>query len=165
MDLASDAVHTQDPRVLREQASIYADLGDADRLAPVVTLLREKEPASRDTQYYAAALAFMQGDLDSAIAQARSLVAAHPSEARAHNLIGAALATRGQADDARAAFARAIAADPRDAAAYVNAGSLDLEQGRPADARRVFAIALTLDASNEAARQGLANARAQLSRP
>jgi spermidine synthase len=154
-----------DARLLREQASIYADVGDTDRLAPIVTLLREKEPASRDTQYYVAALAFMQGDLDSALAQAQALVAAHPNEARAHNLIGAAFATRGQAEDARAAFARAIAADPRDAAAYVNAGSLDLEQGRPADARRVFAIALTLDASNEAARQGLATARARSTRP
>jgi Flp pilus assembly protein TadD len=104
----------------------------------------------------------MQGDLPSALTQAQALVAEHPDEARAHNLIGAALATRGQADDARAAFARAIAADPRDASAYVNAGSLDLEQGRPADARRHFAIALTLDASNEAARQGLAATRAYL---
>jgi spermidine synthase len=149
-------------RLLREQASIFADVGAADRLAPVVELLRQKDPASRDTRYYASALAFMQGDLQSALTQAQALVAAHPDEARAHNLIGAALATRGQADDARAAFARAIAADPRDAAAYVNAGSLDLEQGRPADARRHFAIALTLDASNESARQGLAAARLRL---
>jgi spermidine synthase len=165
MDLASEGVHADDPRVLREQASIYADLGDADRLAPIVASLREKDPASRDTQYFSAAFAFMQGDLASALAQAQALVAAHPDEARAHNLIGAVLATRGQADDARAAFARAIAADPRDAAAYVNAGSLDLELGRPADARRSFAIALTLDASNDAARQGLANARARLTQP
>jgi spermidine synthase len=154
-----------DARLLREQASIYADVGAADRLAPVVASLRGKEPASPDTQYYVAALAFMRGDLDSALAQAQALVAAHPNEARAHNLIGAAFATRGQADDARAAFARAIAANPRDAAAYVNAGSLDLEQGRPAEARRSFAVALTLDASNDAARQGLATARARSTRP
>jgi predicted membrane-bound spermidine synthase/tetratricopeptide (TPR) repeat protein len=151
-----------DVRLLREQASIFADVGAADRLAPIVALLREREPTSRDTQYFSAALAFMRGDLASALTQAQALVAEHPTEARAHNLIGAALATAGRADDARAAFARAIAADPRDAAAYVNAGSLDLEHGRPADARRHFAIALTLDASNESARQGLANARARL---
>lgn len=157
-----------DVRVLREQASIFADVGDADRLAPIVAQLREREPASRDTQYFSAALAFMQGDLASALAQAQALVAAHPNEARAHNLIGAALATRGQGDDAdgaRAAFARAIAADPRDASAYVNAGSLDLAQGRAADARRQFAIALTLDPSNESARQGLANARGRSTQP
>lgn len=158
-------LQADDARLIRELASIFADVGDAVHLAPIVAQLREKDPASRDTQYYTAALAFMQGDLDSALAQAQALVAAHPDEARAHNLIGAALATRGQPDDARAAFARAIAADPSDAAAYVNAGSLDLEQGRPADARRHFAIALTLDASNESARQGLANARARLIRP
>jgi spermidine synthase len=159
------SIYPTDARLEREQASIYADLGDADRLAPVVAVLRQKDPVSSDTRYYAAALTFMQGDLPSALTQAQALVAEHPNEARAHNLIGAALATRGQADDARAAFARAIAADPRDAAAYVNAGSLDLEQGRLADARRHFAIALTLDASNESARQGLANARASSTRP
>jgi tetratricopeptide (TPR) repeat protein len=153
-----------DARIDRERASILADLGDADRLALVVARLREKDPASRDTQYYSAALAFMRGDLASALAQAQALVAAHPNEARAHNLIGAAFATASRAADARAAFARAIAADPRDASAYVNAGSLDLEQDRAADARRHFAIALTLDPSNESARQGLANAR-QRSRP
>jgi len=155
------AIDPTDSRLEREQASIYADLGAADRLAPIVAQLREKDPASRDTQYYAAALAFMQGDLASALAQAQALAAAHPNEARAHNVIGAALATTGRVDEARAAFARAIAADPSDSAAYVNAGSLDLEQGRAADARRHFAIALTLDPSNESARQGLANARAR----
>jgi Flp pilus assembly protein TadD len=152
-----------DTRVLREQASIFADVGDPDRLAPVVTQLRQTLPASPDTQYYAAALAFMQGDLASALAQAQALVTADPNQARAHNLIGAALATRGQADEARAAFARAIASDPRDASAYVNAGSLDLEQGRAADASRHFAIALTLDASNQTAREGLATARGRVS--
>ena len=50
--------------LLREQASIFADLGDADRLAPIVALLREKDRRQRDTQYFSAALAFMQGDLD-----------------------------------------------------------------------------------------------------
>lgn len=168
MDLATDGIHAGDPRILREQASIYADVGDADRLAPIVARLRELEPASRDTQYFSAALAFMQGDLASALTQAQALVTAHPNEARAHNLIGAALATRAQGDDAagaRAAFARAIAADPRDAAAYVNAGSLDLTQDRPADARRHFAIALTLDPSNESARQGLATARGRSTQP
>ncbi len=151
---------TADPRALRELASIYADLGDADRLAPVVARLEQEAPAATDLPYFAASLAFLQGDLDTALTRARAIVGARPQDARAGNLIGAALATQGDVDGARAAFAQSLAADPRAAGTYVNAGTLELEHGRAADARRLFAIALTIDASNDAARQGLAATRA-----
>jgi predicted Zn-dependent protease len=154
-----------DVRLQRELASIYADLGDADRLAPIVARLQRDAPEAPDTHYFAASQAFLQGDLDRALQLARALVARHPDHARAQNLIGAALATQGQVDAARAAFANSIAADPRDSGTYVNAGSLELEHGRPADARRHFAIALAMDLTSDAARRGLAAANEALRRP
>jgi predicted Zn-dependent protease len=154
-----------DPRLQRELAAIYADLGDADRLTPIVARLERDAPEAPDTRYFAASLAFLQGNLDDARRLAQSLIAAHPEHARAQNLIGAALATQGQIEAARAAFARSIAADPRDSGTYVNAGSLELEHGRPDDARRQFAIALATDITSDAARRGLAAAREALGRP
>jgi spermidine synthase len=154
-----------DLRLQRELASIYADLGDVDRLAPIVARLDQAAPDAPDTRYFSASLAFLQGNLDDALRQAQALIAMHPTHARAHNLIGAALATQGQVEGARAAFARSIAADPRDSGTYVNAGSLELEHGRPDDARRQFAVALAMDITSEAARHGLAAARDALGRP
>jgi len=154
-----------DPRAQRELASIYADLGDADHLAPIVARLEREMPGSPDTHYFAASLAFLQGDLDTALSRAQAVIAARPNDARAHNLIGAALATQGQVDAARAAFAQSIAADPRDTGTYINAGSLELEHGRPDEALHQFAIALAVDITSDAARRGLAAARAALSHP
>jgi spermidine synthase len=162
---AAGANAISDPRLQRELASIYADLGDADRLAPIVARLERDAAQAPDTQYFAASLAFLQGNFDDALRRAQTLIAAHPEHARAQNLIGAALATQGQVEAARAAFARSIAADPRDSGTYINAGSLELEHGRPDDARRQFAIALATDISSDAARRGLAAAREALGRP
>jgi spermidine synthase len=162
---STDASRRDDVRLQRELASIYADLGDADRLAPIVARLQREAPDVPDTPYFAASQAFLQGNLDEALRLAQALIAQHPDHARAQNLIGAALATQGHVDAARAAFARSIAADPRDSGTYINAGSLELEHGRPDDARRQFAIALAMDLTSDAARRGLAAAREALGRP
>ena len=156
---AADAHGRDDLRLQRELASIYADVGDTDRLAPIVARLQREAPDAPDTHYFAASHAFLQGNLDEALRLARTLIAQHPDHARAQNLIGAALAMQGHVDAARAAFASSIAADPRDSGTYVNAGSLELEHGRPDDARRQFAIALAMDLTSDAARRGLAAAR------
>jgi len=161
----ADVRGRDDVRLQRELASIYADLGDADRLAPIVARLQRDAPDSPDTHYFAASRVFLQGNLDEALRLAQTLIAQHPDHARAQNLIGAALAMQGQVEAARAAFARSIAADPRDSGTYVNAGSLELEHGRPDDARRHFAIALAMDLTSESARRGLAAAHEAIGRP
>jgi len=140
---------------LEQLASILADAGDTERLAPVVARLKMVAPSSASTHYYAAALGFLQGRMDTAIHEAEAAVAADPSHARARNVLGAALAGVGQRDRARAAFNLSLRADPRDAATYSNLAALELEVGNAAAARRYYAEALTIDPDNRIARAGL----------
>ena len=81
--------------------------------------------------------------------------------ARAQNLLGAACATLGRRDCAKAAFEASLRANPRDASTYVNAGTFALQNGDAAAAANYFAEALSLDPDAEAARNGLAQARAR----
>ena len=53
----------------------------------------------------------------------------NPQNAKAHNLLGACLASLGQRDQARDAFQASITANPRDPATYSNLATLELEAG------------------------------------
>ena len=77
--------------------------------------LVKEAPKSAWSHYYAASLFFLQNRHDLALQAARNAVAIDPAHAKAHNLIGACLATMGQ---------------PRRGADRVR----DLDQGRPARA-------------------------------
>jgi spermidine synthase len=137
-------------------ASILSDLGDVERMRPVVARLRSIAPNSEAAHYYSAALLFMEQRLDLALAEARRVVAINPTHARAHNLIGASLASMGERDRAREAFLASLEADPRDPATYTNLATLEMQAGNPQLARRYYADALTLDPGSSPARQGLA---------
>jgi spermidine synthase len=152
---------SDDPRVVAALAAIFVDVGDVERLAVAVAGLREAAPDGPDTAYFAASLAFLQGNASAALVQAQSVVSSDRADARTHNLIGAALATLGRLEDARAAFARAAAVDPTDSSVHVNAGQLELDAGRKDRAKHHFATALAIDHANVAAREGLAAVRAQ----
>jgi spermidine synthase len=143
-------------RALEQLASILSDVGDAERMRPVVSRLRAVAPSSEAAHYYSAALLFMEARLDLALKEARQVVAINPSHARAHNLIGASLASMGQREQARQAFQTSLQADPRDPATYTNLATLELEAGNSQLARRYFADALTLDPASSTAREGLA---------
>lgn len=146
---------------LEQLASILADVGDAARLAPVVASLRQRAPDSEAARYYSAALHFLQDRPDQAIADAAFVIAHNPSHARAHNLLGACLASLGRRDEARAAFLASINAAPRDPATYANLGTLELQAGNRALAAQHFGEALTVDPSSESARQGLLAAQSR----
>lgn len=141
---------------LEQLASVLSDAEDTERLAPVVARLRQDAPDAAATRYYAATLAYLQGQPAVAAREAEAALAVEPGHARARNLLGAALASLGQRDRARDAFVAALAADPRDPATYANLATLELEVGNRDAARRYFAEALTLDPDNTVARQGLA---------
>jgi spermidine synthase len=141
---------------LEQLASILADVGDVERMRPVVARLRAVAPESEAAHYYSAALLFMEQRMELALTEARRVVALNPTHARAHNLIGASLASLGQRDRAREAFLASLEADPRDPATYTNLATLELQAGNPRLARRYYADALTLDPSSGAAREGLA---------
>ncbi|MBY0495584.1 MAG: fused MFS/spermidine synthase [Cyanobacteria bacterium] len=153
-----------DVPALEQLASVLSDIGDAVRLEPVVQRLVKEAPTSTWSHYYAASLFFIQGRLDLALKAANNSVALDPSNAKAHNLIGACLASLGQTDAARTAFETSINADPREPGTYANLATLELQSGNRDKARKYFAEALTIDPNHRAAREGLATVIANPSR-
>ena len=141
---------------LEQLASVLSDLGDAARLEPVAVRLVKEAPKNAWAHYYAASLFFLQQRPDMALQAARNAVAIEPGHAKAHNLIGAALASMGQRDSARAAFTTSLKADPREPGTYTNLATLELQSGNRDLAIRYFAEALTVDPTSQTAREGLA---------
>lgn len=141
---------------LEQLASILSDTGDATRLEPVVARLVAEAPKSTWAHYYAGSLFFMQNRLDLAAQAARNAVSLDPGNAKAHNLLGACLASMGQADAARAAFEASLKADAREPGTYVNLATLELQAGNRQRALQYYAEALTVDPMSQSAREGLA---------
>jgi Flp pilus assembly protein TadD len=151
-----------DPDAAEQLASVFADAGDAGRLAPVADALASRFPLRDKSRYYEATKLVLQGHAQQAIGEARSVAARNPQDARMQNLLGVACATVGLRDCALSAFGAAVAANPRDPATYVNLGVLYLQEANPAEAAANFSIALTLDRSSAPAKQGLGDAQAAL---
>lgn len=158
--LAAVERHPGSVPALAQLASVLLDVGDRDRLVPVVARLRTVAPDADDTRYYTASLLFLEGRHELAVREARALVERTPTHARGFNLLGAALATIGQTEPARDALTTALRLQPRDATTYTNLGLLDLQTGRRASAVRRLSEALSLEPANQAAADGLARARA-----
>jgi tetratricopeptide (TPR) repeat protein len=144
---------------LEQLASIFADAGAADRLAPVVDQLRAQQPHSAGTLYYAAAYHFLRQEMPAARDSAEQALAADPGYVAAHNLLGAVYGTLGRPDDARKSFEAALKLNPSDASIYGNLGLLELTLGNPQSAFDYFAEGLSLDPASTTARNGLAQAR------
>jgi len=144
---------------LEQLASILSDVGDVERLRPVVSRLRAVAPYTEAAHYFSAALLFMEERVDLALNETRLVLAMNPSHARAQNLMGASLASVGRREEARVAFQASLQADSKDPATYANLAMLETQAGNPALAMRYYAEALTLDPNHAAARQGLAALR------
>ena len=143
--MAADA---DNPRGIEQLASILADVGDVDRLRPLVSRMQQTVPERQETWYYAAMVSFLDGDLAEVIARAQRVIQMNPQHAPAHNLIGASSAGLGQLDRARQAFRASLEASPRDASTYANLGLLEMESGNLDSAAAHFAEALALDPEN-----------------
>ena len=154
--LAAAERHPSDVAALEQLASIFSDVGDKERLLPVVARLRSVAPTADATRYYSASLLFLDGRTDQAIAEARVLVAANPTHARGHNLLGAALATAGRREAARDAFLASLKAEPHDPSTYTNLGLLELETGNRQSGLQRLAEALLLDPNATSAREAYA---------
>jgi spermidine synthase len=87
-----------DVPALEQLASILSDVGDTARLEAVTQRLLNAAPKNTWAHYYAASLFFMQDRPEMSLQAARNAVAIDPGNAKAHNLIGAALASIGQRD-------------------------------------------------------------------
>ena len=149
-----------DPRAAEQLASMFADMGDAARLAPVADLLASRYPDREDGTYYRATALLLSGRTAEAATLARRVVAANAKSARAQNLLGGACASTGQRECAEEAFTESIRLNPREPSTYVNLGMLYLQTARPERAADAFAEALALDPASAAARDGLRQARA-----
>ena len=147
-----------EPRAAEQLASVYADAGDGDRLAPLAEAMVQRFPTRVDPRYYLATALFLHGQTQQARDTVRTLVAAHPDHARGQNLLGAACATLGERECAESAFRASIRANPHDASTYVNLGTFYLQSGNPS-AGDLFAEALAIDPTSATARSGLAQAR------
>jgi Flp pilus assembly protein TadD len=145
-----------DVQALEQLASILSDIGDAARLEPVVQRLVKEAPKNTWSHYYAASLFFIQGRLETALQAARNAVSIDATNAKAHNLVGACLASLGQTDAARTAFEASLEADPREPGTYANLGTLELQAANRERAVKYFTEALTIDPSNQVARDGIA---------
>ena len=161
LQTASDALELapDEPRAAEQLASVLADAGDGERLAPLADAMVARFPDRLEARYYRATALFLRGRPQDAVDAVRQVVDAGPEHARAQSLLGAACAAIGERDCARAAFNAAIRANPHDTSSYVNAGLLNLQSGNPSAAVDYFASALTLDPSSRPARDGLAQAR------
>jgi Flp pilus assembly protein TadD len=148
------------PRAAEQLASVFADMGDAARLAPVADLLASRYPDREDGTYYRATALLLSGRAAEAARLAHSVVAANAKSARAQNLLGAACASTGQRDCAEAAFTESIRLNPRESSTYINLGVLYLQTARPERAADAFAEALSLDPASAAAKDGLRQAQA-----
>jgi tetratricopeptide (TPR) repeat protein len=148
-----------DVPALEQLASILSDVGDAERLDPVVQRLIKAAPKNTWSHYYAASYFFLQNRHETALQAARNSVMLDPANAKAHNLLGACLASLGQNDAARAAFQASLKADPKEPGTYANLGTLELQTGNRALAAKYFGEALTIDPSSQAAREGLNSIR------
>jgi len=164
---ASDArrLEPDNPRATEQLASVFADMGDVQRLEPLADLLVARYPDRDEGRYYQAAALMLRDRPVEAADIARRVVTANPRFARAQNLLGAACATIGQRDCAEAAFAASILLNPREPSTYVNLGVFYLQNARPANAADSFGEALALDPSSQAAQDGLRQARAALAIP
>ncbi|MCX6545629.1 MAG: fused MFS/spermidine synthase [Acidobacteria bacterium] len=146
-----------DPAVWEQLASLAADRGAAETLAPLVTAMSRDFPDRPDTSYYSAVLHFFEGRSDEAARLARVVLEADPAHARAWALLGASLASMGRGNEARDAFESAIRVDPRSPSVYFNLGLLSRDSGDEHAAVARFAEALSVDPSYEPARAALAD--------
>ncbi len=158
------AIAPTDARAAEQLASVFADTGDQARLARLSEQLVSRFPEQADSWYYQATTLFLAGRHDEAIAATRKLIAAHPDHNRAQGLLGASCAAAGQRECAQMAFDGSIRDSPRDPLRYINAGLFQLQIANPSGAEGYFASALAVDPSSQPARQGLAEARALLSK-
>lgn len=145
---------------LEQLASIFSDVGDAMQLTPIADQLVRRFPTRDEGRYYQAAALFLAGRATDAGRPIRTLLSANPRHAKGQSLLGTVCASLGNHECALAAFAAALELNPRDPSVYVNLGYLRVARGDPAAAAQFFSEALAIDTTSEAARRGLADARA-----
>ena len=121
---ASDALEVapDEPRAAEQLASVLADSGDGERLAPLADAMVARFPDRLEARYYRATALMLRGKIEEAVTAARQVVDSSRTT-HGRRACRAACAAAGQRDCALAAFDAAIRGNPREASGYINAGS------------------------------------------
>jgi len=157
-DAARIAPSSAEP--LEQLASVFADLGDTPRLTSAADDLVSRFPARDEGRYYRAAALMLAGKAQDAERAVRTLLSVDPRHAKGLNLLGVICAGSGNRECARKSFVESLSVNPRDPSVYVNLGYLSLDEGHAAEAAAFFGEALTVDPMDDAAKRGVADARA-----
>jgi Flp pilus assembly protein TadD len=123
-----------------------------------------RQPDNRLWRLHLAIAAQEVGDFAAALAELRTLAAAHPDFAPAQQRLADALLETGEWDAARTAYERVLQTQPKAAEGYVGLASVALRQGNPAEAVRLLQQALSLDRQYPVAHHLLGTAYTQLGR-
>lgn len=154
-----DAAVAAEPRAGLARSNLGMALLHAGRPAEALTQFAASaalDGESPDVRLGSAAAYELLGRNDEAEAAARGAVAADPSDARAHALLGALEARRGAVADAAAEAARARTLNPDLATAWTLTAHLAERDGRRADAVAAWRRAVALAPGNAAYRAELA---------
>ena len=98
--------------VLSNLGVLLASTGDTAAAMPRLRAALDIDPRLTAPRQQIVQLLLVAGDFAKAEEDARALIAAGPSSAEAHNLLGVALASQNRLAAARDAFARAVSLDP-----------------------------------------------------
>ncbi len=123
--------HQRAAYVLRKQGGLSAALGHLDQALAL-------NPADLDLWLERAEVCEAAGDLRQAVRSAREAVAAAPSQAKTHVLLGHCLFQSGELEAAVEAFSQAVSLDPKDETAWYNLGTAYHRLGHAASAVESF---------------------------
>lgn len=161
---ALDRAAERDPRARRARLALAQALLGQGETDPALAILRQPGAGSVDedvSRRQLLALASLNsGDTDLALSEAQRLVADHPDNAEARNLLGGVYLAMERRDDARAAFERARELNPDGPQAHYNLGLLAMSAERPRDAIDHFRQSLERAPENADIRLQLARAQA-----
>ncbi|HKH43408.1 MAG TPA: tetratricopeptide repeat protein [Thermoanaerobaculia bacterium] len=146
-----------DPWLDLAQAQLRAGRpADAER---TLTGVLKRSPNHPQALEWLALAQGSRGEILTAIAGLRQLLAAHPDRIEAEYNLGRLLAIRGENEEAARHLEQALAARPNLAAGWHYLGEVRAAQGRPEDARACWRRALEIDPTSAKSRRALESSR------
>ena len=140
-----------DPANQALQMELAAGYATAGNLGHAIGLL-EKMPETKQGDYGRELLLILtqmrKGDSDSALAQARKLLASRPNDPDVYSLAGSVYMAAGQLPRAREHFERALQLAPDNLAILMNLGRLAVREGKQDDAQARFERVLAVSPGN-----------------
>jgi tetratricopeptide (TPR) repeat protein/mono/diheme cytochrome c family protein len=147
-----------------DAASLYLELGQAERALTHFAVVRRLQPQSAAARYNVGVTLEALGRTADAAREYEAAVQFDPSYSLAHNNLGSLRVAEGRLEEARAHYERAVASGPANAEARNNLGAVLLAYGDPAASMVHLQEALRLRPSYPEAHFNLARALASAGR-